>query len=305
MRIGYTAQQVRDAEASHLAAGEPLMERASHGLAVRIRELIEARERTLGTLAAPGGRVLLLVGSGDNGGDALFAGAELAAGGSEVLAVLTGDHAHEQGLAAARDAGVHVMAHDPGMVAESVAILWNGSTVRDHDEVPDVIVDGIVGTGASAGLRGRAHEIVEAPDVIVDGIVGTGASAGLRGRAHEIVEALLPQVLPGGGPQETGAGRELAGAGVLEPAVTSALLSVAPAERVPAVVAVDLPSGIDPDTGETADDVVLPASLTITFGGVKAGLLRGRGAELAGEIVLVPIGIEDDLAALSPAIVLA
>ncbi len=253
------------------------MERASHALAVRIRQLLEARERTLGSLATPHGRVLLLVGSGDNGGDALFAGAELAAQGSEVVALLTGTRAHERGLAAARSAGVQVVTPHPESVAESAPTSWVESALRDQGAVPDVIVDGIVGTGASAGLRGRAREIVE---------------------------ALLPQVLPGRGPQETGAGRELAGAGVLEPAVTSALLSVAPAERVPAVVAVDLPSGIDPDTGDTADDVVLPASLTVTFGGVKAGLLRGRGAELAGEIVLAPIGIEADLAALTPAITL-
>jgi hypothetical protein len=55
-------------------------------------------------------------------------------------------------------------------------------------------------------------------------------------------------------------------------------------------IAVDLPSGLHPDTG-TADDVVLPASMTVTFGAVKAGLTSGRGPALAGEIVLVDIGL--------------
>ena len=46
------------------------------------------------------------------------------------------------------------------------------------------------------------------------------------------------------------------------------------------MIAVDLPSGLHPDTGLTADDVVLPAAVTVTFGAVKAGLVRGRGPSL-------------------------
>jgi hypothetical protein len=56
-------------------------------------------------------------------------------------------------------------------------------------------------------------------------------------------------------------------------------------------VAVDLPSGLDPDDG-TTDGVVLPAAITVTFGGVKAGLRRGSGPELAGRVVLVDLGLE-------------
>jgi hypothetical protein len=51
-----------------------------------------------------------------------------------------------------------------------------------------------------------------------------------------------------------------------------------------------------------ADDAVLPADLTVTFGGIKAGLLLGVGARLAGRIDLVEIGIESDLAAMTPAV---
>ena len=40
--------------------------------------------------------------------------------------------------------------------------------------------------------------------------------------------------------------------------------------------------------------------VTVTFGGVKAGLLRGPGATLAGRIELVDVGIADDLAATEP-----
>jgi NAD(P)H-hydrate epimerase len=68
---------------------------------------------------------------------------------------------------------------------------------------------------------------------------------------------------------------------------------------MPRVVAVDLPRGLHPDTG-AADDAVLPASVTVTFGAVKAGLVTGRGPDLAGAIVLVDIGLSDALASVEP-----
>jgi NAD(P)H-hydrate epimerase len=56
-------------------------------------------------------------------------------------------------------------------------------------------------------------------------------------------------------------------------------------------VAVDIPSGVGPDDGAVPDPTVLPADLTVTFGGCKAGLLRQPAAGLAGRIVVVDIGI--------------
>lgn len=286
MTSGYTARQVRDAEAPHLAAGEPLMRRAAHGLATEIRRVLdgasgasggsaaseasEASGASAGRVATSAGGVLLLVGSGDNGGDALFAGAELAAEGVEVCAIGVGDRMHEAGSAAARAAGVRLVQTPPG-----------ASTHRPADPP----VDRPTGSpgdrptdrpGTAVGLSALFHETA----VIVDGILGTGTTAGspgLRGPARELVGALLAEF--------------------------AALRREPPGRAAaPLVVAVDIPSGIDPDTGETTDDVVLPADLTVTFGGVKAGLLRGHGARLAGEVVLVEIGIEGDLAALEPAV---
>ncbi len=94
-------------------------------------------------------------------------------------------------------------------------------------------------------------------DIVIDGIlgIGTGDDPALRGTARTVVAALLPAVR---------AGRTR-------------------------VVAVDLPSGLHPDTGQTADDVVLPASLTVTFGAVKQGLVAAP--ELTGEIILVELGL--------------
>lgn len=138
----YTAAQIREAEAPLLAAGVPLMQRAAAALA-----------RELWLLLPPDrpGRVLLLVGPGNNGGDALFAGAELAAAGVEVTVLPTADRMHDAGRAAVLEAGARMLSADTEPdVAASVA--------RDSD----ILVDGILGTGTSASpaLRGRAREIV-------------------------------------------------------------------------------------------------------------------------------------------------
>ena len=60
------------------------------------------------------------------------------------------------------------------------------------------------------------------------------------------------------------------------------------------VVALDVPSGLDATTGRAAPDTV-DATLTVAFGGVKAGLLLGDGPTHAGEVVTVEIGIPDAL----------
>src|SRR6478735_8124333 len=98
MRSAHTVEQVRAAEAgllSELPEGA-LMQRAAAGLAYAVVDLLGA---------AYGRRVLLLVGSGDNGGDALYAGVLLARRGVQVEAWLLSDRAHEAGVAALKAAG--------------------------------------------------------------------------------------------------------------------------------------------------------------------------------------------------------
>lgn len=156
MVAGYSAAQVRAAEAPHLAAGEPLMRRAAAALAATLRRVLAEEDAT-------GGPVVLVVGSGDNGGDALWAGAELAAEGVAVTAVPTSERVHAEGAAAARGAGV-----------------------RFVDTTDDDAVD----------------EAFRSARVLVDGILGTGTSAApaLRGRARELVAAAIPVTRAGGIP---------------------------------------------------------------------------------------------------------
>lgn len=59
------------------------------------------------------------------------------------------------------------------------------------------------------------------------------------------------------------------------------------------VVAVDVPSGLNADTG-VATGAAIEADATITLGMPKAGLFTGRGPGLSGEIVREPIGLRAD-----------
>jgi hydroxyethylthiazole kinase-like uncharacterized protein yjeF len=149
MRQAWRVADVRSAEQtlmSSLPEGT-LMRRAAAGLARRCVLLLEDSGGVYGA------RVLLLVGSGDNGGDTLFAGAALARRGAQVRALLLKpDRVHLAGLAALRQAG--------------------GSTLGELPPGADLVLDGIVGIGASGGLRPDAAAIV-------------ARLAGLRGRVGQ------------------------------------------------------------------------------------------------------------------------
>lgn len=162
MRAAHTVEQVRAAEADLMATlpDGTLMQRAATGLATVVIDLIGG---------AYGRRVLLLVGSGDNGGDALYAGALLARRGAGVEAVLVSETSHQAGVDALRAAG--------GRVVELSAI-----------HRPDVVVDGIVGIGGRPGLRQAAHDavlaVVGVPLVAVDVPSGVEVDTGRIDGTH-------------------------------------------------------------------------------------------------------------------------
>ena len=114
--------------------------------------------REEGRSDAAGGPVVLLVGSGDNGGDALFAGAELAGDGIAVIAIPAAERMHPGGAAAARAAGVRVLHRDDTAAVDRA--LRSAA----------VVVDGLLGTGTSSApaLRGAARNIVAAAMPIVE-----------------------------------------------------------------------------------------------------------------------------------------
>ncbi|WP_216210413.1 NAD(P)H-hydrate dehydratase [Amycolatopsis aidingensis] len=204
----WTTDRVRAAEERLLAVTPEgaLMRRAAFGVSVRaVGMLSEHAGRVAGS------RVALLVGAGNNGGDALWAGAFLRRRGVGVTAVLLKpDRAHPQGLAALRRAG------------------------------------------------GRAVPVEDGPrwltraDLVIDGIVGISASGPLRPQAAELLEQVSAPVL-----------------------------------------AVDLPSGVDPDTGEVAGPAVR-AACTVTFGALKP--VHALNPSHCGSVELVDIGLDGELA---------
>ncbi len=157
MRTAYSVETVRAAE-RELMARLPegaLMQRAAAGLAAVCAGL-------LGRVY--GSRIVLLVGPGDNGGDALYAGARLARRGAGVTAVpMDPGRVHAGGLAALRAAG--------GRVGEAVP------------RRADLVVDGLLGIGGRGGLRPAAAALVEripqgVPVVAVDLPSGVDADTG-------------------------------------------------------------------------------------------------------------------------------
>ncbi|MEY7973928.1 NAD(P)H-hydrate dehydratase [Saccharomonospora xinjiangensis] len=163
MRGIWTTSAVRSAE-ERLSARVPesaLMRRAAYAVAVRAAGLLA--EHTGGVA---GRRVVLIVGAGNNGGDALWAGYFLRRRGAAVTAVLLRpEKAHAAGLAALRRAGGRVRGAGSGVV-----------------ENADLVIDGVVGISAEGPLRPDAAEVfsrVTAPVLAVDLPSGVAPDTGV------------------------------------------------------------------------------------------------------------------------------
>ncbi|MFN8136494.1 MAG: NAD(P)H-hydrate epimerase [Propionicimonas sp.] len=136
---GYSVARIREAESRAIAraGGDALMQRAAAGLAAAIlRRLHDGRLGT-GRGGAYGSRVLLVVGSGNNGGDALFAGARLARRGVRVGAWRTGPGVHPGGWDAFLAAGGRDL---------------DAAAARAELPRTDCVVDGVAGIGSRPGL---------------------------------------------------------------------------------------------------------------------------------------------------------
>lgn len=142
-----------------------LMDRAAAAVATAARDLLPSPD---------GARVAILAGPGNNGGDALLAGALLASAGAWVTAIALGASLHPRGRRALEAAGGRIV--PPGDEADAAA------------SAAALVVDGIVGIGSRPGLRDDAAALVErivAPVVAVDLPSGLDADA---------ADATLPHV---------------------------------------------------------------------------------------------------------------
>jgi ADP-dependent NAD(P)H-hydrate dehydratase / NAD(P)H-hydrate epimerase len=155
----------------------------------------------------PRGPVLAVAGSGNNGGDALVALRSLRAWGRDV------------------------------------AWLVAGSRPPDHGLLTNFDVRAVDPVDAPAALAAAA--------VVVDGILGTGASGAPREPAAGLIRRM------------NGSGRP--------------------------IVALDIPTGVDPTTGQIPGEAV-DAAVTIQFGWPKTGALLYPGRQRCGRIIAVEIG---------------
>lgn len=85
----------------------------------------------------------------------------------------------------------------------------------------------------------------------------------------------------------------LFGIGLSRDIASAAREAVQALNAVPNVLAVDLPSGLDADTGSIRG-VAVRASVTVTFIGHKLGLFTGQGPDVAGQIILAPLSETPD-----------
>jgi hydroxyethylthiazole kinase-like uncharacterized protein yjeF len=138
--------------------------------------------------------------------------------------------------------------------------LWNR---RDSG---DVLLEALAEHGVSVlraaedeGLASLQQQLQQA-DVVVDGLLGMGLQRPVEGLLREIVETV-------------------------NRVTTKAL-----------VVAVDLPTGVQADTGQVMG-AAIRAAVTVTMAQPKRGLYQFPGAEYAGEIVVAEIGMPDEFLA--------
>lgn len=218
MQPAFQVSAIRSAEEalmSELDQGQ-LMQRAAHGLSIELADLLENR-----CTGVAGGRIVALIGAGNNGGDALFACAELVERGASVVALTMANRWHESGATALLAAGGRI----------------EGGCAEESEVGSD-----------------EQNALIRGADLVLDGILGIGGKGALSEPA----------------------------AGFVAQAAASAAI----------VVAVDLPSGVDSDTGAVADpQAAVWAELTVTFGELKPGLLVPPGSEHVGELNLVDVGL--------------
>jgi len=108
----------------------------------------------------------------------------------------------------------------------------------------------------------KLDELLSSADAVIDAIFGTGKRRPLHG--------IFPQVLD-----------SVSGAKKKQPGLR--------------IIALDVPSGLNADTG-AVDDTCVYADNTITLGFPKPGLFNFPGAERAGKITIADIGIPSYLA---------
>lgn len=123
---------------------------------------------------------------------------------------------------------------------------------------PDREVHGLVSKARNAWLATGGKviafepELIEQADVVIDALLGTGINGVIRAEFANIIEALNASSCP--------------------------------------VISIDVPSGLDANTGDSLGECV-QATATVTFVGIKLGLTTGAGKQACGNLIFEDLGI--------------
>lgn len=214
------SSEMREIDKRTIESGIPgvtLMETAGTAVARFVREIATCRN-------AMNPVVLLVAGNGNNGGDAFVAARVLLDYEFRVHVLCTCPLDRVSGDALTHLERLRSRGIEPGSLCSSED--WDGYTGGDLPE-PDIVVDGILGTGVEGPARGAAAS------------------------AMRFLKRRYPRSL---------------------------------------VVAIDLPSGLNADTGEAAGETVT-ADFTVTMGLPKKGFIAGDGPGRVGSVEVADIGI--------------
>ncbi len=168
-------------------------------------------------------RVVVVCGTGNNGGDGFVVARHLLARGAEVVVILAG--------ASERVTGDARIMHDAFIDLGGLAIELPRGSLLDP----------------------LTTELAQA-DYVVDALFGTGLDRPIQGHLVDVITSM-----------NSARGR---------------------------VVALDVPSGLDADSGAPLG-IAVHASETVTFCHLKVGLLTPEGARLAGNVHVVDLGVPD------------
>ena len=222
--------------------------------------------------------VLVLVGPGNNGGDGL------------VCARLLSDAGYRVRVYLWARGGVPAKGGEAGKRGREKTPKSKAKPKEDYEGHLGKVLDRCVPTHSAEedqdGVQLRAW--LDDTDIVVDALLGTGANRPIEGE----LAGVLQQVM------EVRTNRKsTAGDSEYETDSDDASERGEGETRPPlAVVAVDVPSGLNADSG-ALDPVTVPADMTVTFGCAKAGHFQFPGAGFVGELAVADIGIPPDLTA--------
>ncbi|HIC94618.1 MAG TPA: NAD(P)H-hydrate epimerase, partial [Anaerolineae bacterium] len=201
-------------------------------------------------------------------------GQKVEVAGKRILVLVGPGNNGGDGLVAAR----HL--HDAG--AKVTLYIWK-RRVEGDENFRLTQERGIPTTWAEkdAGLAALG-ELLEGAEVVVDALLGTGISRPIEGLLKGILEITKRKI-----------GKEIIEERPL--LLSPSFPSFPSAPSFPFVVAVDVPTGLNCDTG-AIDPAAVPADLTVTFGFPKRGQFLFPGAEYVGQLLVADIGIPPELA---------